>query len=83
MILGGYKRLMAGLGPHLVDFLFLVGAVHLTPPPLPPALLGGDPQHSFSRFGSLWGREREGETEIALTRRRTPMGSADSFIIID
>ena len=31
---------------------------------------------------SLWGRVREGETEVALTRHMTPEGSADLFVLI-
>ena len=45
------------------------------PPPPPPPPPGG--RQGFFDFWVPWGRVREGETEVVLTRHMTPEGSAD------
>ena len=54
--------------------------VPLRTPPLPPRLGPPGGRQGFFDFRVPWGRVREGETEVALTRHMTPEGSAD-FII--
>ena len=69
MILAGYKRLMAGLGPHLVDFIYPAGAVHLNPPPP-----GGDPWHSFSGVRIALGEGKGGGNRDCSNTPRDPEG---------
>ena len=64
LVLVGCTRLLGALGPHLIDFGCPPLAVHLN-------------LRVSDRSGGGKGR---GRTEIALTRRETPKGSADKLI---
>ena len=79
LVLVGCTRLLGALGPHLIDFGCPAVAVHLNPPlpPLPPPVpspRGGTPSIVFPGFGSLWGREREGENRDCSNTPRDPEG---------
>ena len=71
LVLAGCTRLLGALGPHLIDFGCPAVAVHLNPLPSPP---WGTPSIVFPGFGSLWGREREGENRDCSNTPRDPEG---------
>ena len=71
--------LLGALGQRLVDFWLPGGAVHL-PPPAGPLLPGEGVRTNFQDLDPVWERERERVNRDALTRLKTPEGSADMFI---